>query len=496
MRPAFPYRPFRLFALVSSFGALVLTGCGGGSNPATPSPTPTPAAKTNVVLMLTSTGNDKLQSFNVQLTGLTLTSKSGSTVTLFSSNPYTSAVPEFSHLNGSTEPFLTVSVPQDTYVSATATVGSAQFTCVEVDPQSGDLDNSTFAYGSTPEAQVTTSLPQPITVTSSPLGIALDLQTATSASYSACSGGVTYSINPTFFVEALPFGSPNTTSVNGEETTVEGTVASIDANSGSFTVNSADGPIWNVATSADTVFQGISGATALATGQPVDMDIVFDTQGDISARRVEILDTVTANLTYGTGVVTQIAPSQNTLIFQSNQSLGFFDQPTQHIGIDGALSYANAVFKISGSPSNLASLPFTPVFNASTLTDGQKLAVTTQATTQQGSPTAVPLTTITLMPQTLNGTITNITSTGSGPSALTVYTIALAPYDLFPDLNVQAGQPTRIAHPSEAAVFVQGGSIGIQNPSVGTPYRFNGLIFNDGGTLKMDCLDILDGVPE
>ena len=35
-----------------------------------------------------------------------------------------------------------------------------------------------------------------------------------------------------------------------------------------------------------------------------------------------------------------------------------------------------------------------------------------------------------------------------------------------------------------------------QPVTVGSPTRFYGLVFNDNGTLRMDCAEIFDGVPE
>jgi hypothetical protein len=33
-------------------------------------------------------------------------------------------------------------------------------------------------------------------------------------------------------------------------------------------------------------------------------------------------------------------------------------------------------------------------------------------------------------------------------------------------------------------------------PAVGNPFRFHGLIFNDGGTLRMDCNEVDIGVAQ
>jgi len=77
-------------------------------------------------VLLSSTANDQVTRFDVGFQTLTLTSQSGKTVTLLSSQQPA----EFMHLNGAFEPLMTVSVPQDIYTSATATLGGAVFVCL------------------------------------------------------------------------------------------------------------------------------------------------------------------------------------------------------------------------------------------------------------------------------------------------------------------------------------------------------------------------------
>jgi hypothetical protein len=78
------------------------------------------------------------------------------------------------------------------------------------------------------------------------------------------------------------------------------------------------------------------------------------------------------------------------------------------------------------------------------------------------------------------------------------YTVALATYDLFPTLAVQPGQTTLLANPSSIAVYVDS-SAQLLNSSpiaIGSVLRFNGLVFNDNGALKMDCAWVADGVTD
>ena len=104
-------------------------------------------------------------------------------------------------LNGTGEPLITVTVPQDIYTSASATLGSAQFTCVSYDSSENETWTSTFSDMGVPAANVTVSLAAPITVSGKGMGLSLDLLVTQSASWGTCdSSGVNgpYSITPSF----------------------------------------------------------------------------------------------------------------------------------------------------------------------------------------------------------------------------------------------------------------------------------------------------------
>ena len=114
-----------LLFFVVVLAAALTTGCGAS---ATKGPPP-PSGNTSVTLLLSSTANDQLSQFEIGLNNVALTSQSGKTVNLLTTNQY----PEFIHLNGKAEPLLTVSVPQDVYTSAIASIGPASFTCETID---------------------------------------------------------------------------------------------------------------------------------------------------------------------------------------------------------------------------------------------------------------------------------------------------------------------------------------------------------------------------
>jgi len=96
------------------------------------------------------------------------------------------------------------------------------------------------------------------------------------------------------------------------------------------------------------------------------------------------------------------------------------------------------------------------------------------------------------MPQTIDGTVVGVAQSGG----FAVYTVALAPYDLFPTLAVQQGQTSQLQNPSTVVVYADSSTQMLNTVPVanGSVLRFNGLVFSDNGTLRMDCAQVLDGV--
>ena len=157
-----------------------------------------------------------------------------------------------------------------------------------------------------------------------------------------------------------------------------------------------------------------------------------------------------------------------------------------------AFSFGNAEFHISDQFMNLQSLPFTPNFTASNMVPGQNVYLSTSSLTNSGGFPYVPLTAVTLIPQTIDGMVAGMFGSGD----FTVYTVELASYDLFPMLAVQPGQATLLNNPGEVQVYVDSNTqqLNSQPLASGSPFRFYGLVLNDSGTLRMDCGQISDGV--
>jgi hypothetical protein len=503
------------FVLITALNAVLLSaaaltmaaipGCGGGAPQSTQ--TPPLSGNTSVTILSTSTANDQLSQFDVILNYITLTSSSGSTVNLITTP--TGAGYLNGNANGMIEPLLTVNVPQGTYTSATASVGSADFICVGLDP-AGGLATNVFGYGNTPTASI--NLPAPITISGATMQLTLNLQVTQSAGWGAgdCTTAAlsklpnNFSITPTFNLTASTSASKAIKSANVMAFGLHGLISSVNVSgtsSGSFNVNAPSvsawhttlpGPNWMVNTSANTIYQGVSDFSHLNAGMPVDIDAEVQADGSLLATRVAIYDTNTNNLSAVKGpleFISDVEPAINVYYSAVQGSLPGVLGANSVIFDDNA-----AMFQISGQLANLQSLPFVPSFTAASMVAGQDVIYTTHALDFASHYPYSPLTTVTLIPQTLDGTVSAISSDGN----FTTYTITLAPYDLFPALAVQPGQTTLLTNPSQVVVYADDSTQMLNtNPiAVGSVVRFYGLVFNDNGTLRMDCAQINDGVPE
>jgi Domain of unknown function (DUF5666) len=484
------HRAISRFALplVLSLVALLAAGCGGGGGTSF-------SGNTNVVLLASSTANDQLFQFSVNIKSLTLTTQSGQTVSLLT-NPVGE---EFMHLNGHVEPIASVSVPQGIYTSATLTVSEALPACSGLQSSGGLLmDEALGNLNGVTAATIETN--GPITVTGNTMGLVLDLQVSKTASFSGgCSSSLTETvpITPTFSVTPIAIAAQPTNSANGKALGIEGLISSVNADGSGFTAGALysmnegqTAPSWQVAVNASTAFQGVGSASALTVGEPVDMDLEIEPDGSLLATRVAVYDTNTTNLSLAFGPAQGIYPPYDQSVYPVMWALQV-EQEGQLTSLIGVYEL-NATSQVSGQFANLQSLPFTAAFNSANMVDGQNVLFTTHSSLGILFP---PVTTITLLPQTIDGTISAISSEGN----FTTYTVTLAPYDLFPNLAAQpASQLAALTNPNTVVVYADSNTqmLNSSELSAGGTFRFYGLAFNDNGSLRMDCAQVLDGVAE
>jgi Domain of unknown function (DUF5666) len=242
---------------------------------------------------------------------------------------------------------------------------------------------------------------------------------------------------------------------------------------------------------SQTVFQGISGASAISAGMFLNVDGAIQSDGSLVATRIAVQDPSAINELSGplmfvdteVPVLTQYGRTEQGTLVPVPNGTAYFDTPD--------FDFGNAAFNISGQLTNLQSLPFVPSFTASNMVAGQNVGITSPTLSLVGG-VYTPANTITLIPQTINATVMSSQPAGS----FTDYTVSLASYDLFPTLAVQQGQTTLLNNPSQIEVYVDSNTqlLNTQGLAPGSTLRFYGLVFNDNGTLRMDCAQVNDGV--
>jgi hypothetical protein len=483
-RPRNPISILHSLLAIAVFGA-ALTGCGSGSHMASPPP----VGNTKAVLLLTSTANDQLVRFDTSISTIALTDSTGKSTTIFTGANQSGTQVEWMHLDGASEPLPTVSVPQGTYVAATVTVVDCDFTNVTFVNQS--ITTSIFGEDLCGQGTGTTTVnfPNPITVAGSAMALSLDLQVAQSFTLTSTAFPAVYTISPTFNLTPVTIAAQPTDETNGKVIGVAGQVTSLNANADRFAAQTPDGFLLTLATNANTTFQGIAAFSSLSTNQLVNFDAAIQSDGSLLATRVEVDDaTSTAAIIGFFGF-----PQPQSVFATINLQLdGCSISGTPFCGVVYQFN-DDTVFNISQQLPNVASLPFPATFGGANFLLGQYLSVFTPGTFTQNYQN---VSTITLEPQTLNGTVTAV----SNDAGFTVYTVTLAPYDLFPVLQMDPdfGSP-QLTNPTTVFVYADtnakllnaGGTV-----NVGSLLRFRGLVFDDNGTMRMDCSEIYDGVTE
>lgn len=475
--------------------ALLVAGCGGGNviTPTTPPSGPVTAASTTVVIQLSSTANDEFTAFNMTINSISLTNKAGVTTTIFNTPTDVGFIPA----NGNAAPFATVSVPQDVYTSAAVSVSDVSFSNVSMDSQ-GEIDFNTDAYGYTPTPPVV-NLATPIAIEGSTMGLTLDLQAAQSGSYTGLGTSQTgYKINPTFDLTSFPVTAEATTPQTGKCLSIAAQVTAIDSAGKTMTVTIAGSPrtigqSLTIGLNSATVFQGVASASSLQAGTLINMDIALEPDASYTATRIEVQDATTTNV--ATGQLIQVDPSFSYISSSAIEQQGSV-LSVQPVGSGDPYVYSGSTkFQTSALFPDLSALPFNALFNSSTLAAGQMVSVGSLSISLTGGSYTLP-TSITLVPQTIDAVVNRISTSGS----YTVYAAQLAPYDLIVQMNSPASHAVDTIVPNANTVYVYiepSPTLFTSTPlGIGDTFRFHGLLFNDGGVLRMICDQVNDGVAQ
>ena len=468
-----------LFALLSVV-QLPFTGCGLTRVPSASSdPVPVAtacvganAATQQVPLLLTSDANlGPLLAFELGINSIVLGDACGNSVTAYASpvEPYAGNTLDFelTHLNGVSEPITIATVPQATYTTATVTYSDIQLAYPYPNNKNyndSDNDPSPIPVQASLAGPVTvdgngllltldTLITQPIVL--GPLGIGLPIITTT----------------PAFTLAATrPIAAP-TNDRNGAAR-LQGLIQSAQA--GHLTVTNSAGLPLPVDTSSATVLQGLTSLTDLPLNVPVQVDLAAQSDGTLLATRLELENPNALGAWNGPLVFTDPAGTYEGVV------------PRQWIQAANPLAVSNvypspfqftpaSVYQRTGAPYDVADLPFTPVFQSvADVAIGQGLSVTWVAMPTFGNQAQTAALSATLVPRTFSGTISSLTAAPN----YTVYTLQLAANDFLATL-IQASSITAYTN---AGTQLEDGLL-----SVGQAVNMHGLVYLDGGVLRLVC---------
>lgn len=463
---------------VSALSALLFaTGCGGGNH------TTNVSGNTHATLLVTSTNNAQIPIFKFNIQGVSLVASDGTTVSVLTS-PQTV---ELGSINGVARPLVAADIPQGNYTSVQLSYGPSTF--VVIDHSSGSSDNDIGGYNiNTPGngAQTTTlTLGTPLTVSGDAMGLLLDLNIPKSTTYVPYFAGTDNfqpdagqtSFTPVYSLTAVTPSAQPGTLLDGKIEDVHGQVTA--SSSGVLTITSDSGAPLNFATSSSTIFAGVNAATVPTAGNFVSVDAALQADGSMLATSVQTEGTTQAYNMTGQLMYAGQLMLQNTGREQQGPNLP-----------NGTGFYANNVLYTQATPFVIAwpsgavpeGLPFTPVLDADSIAIGQNVSTPVDALQTQSN--VIPVTNaVTLEPQTINGTVTSV-STVNGQNSYEVTLFSNDFIALFASSQSVVVYATAETHSTTAAALTSG-SIA----------RFRGLLFNDGGVLRMVATEIEDGVP-
>jgi len=437
-----------------TLAALVLSGCSAGSsNGAAINPN---TAKTTTQTLITDAPADQVLSLALTVDSISLTDSTGASTTVLST-----PVPiEVSHLDAVQEPLLPpLNIPQDTYTSATITVADPVVVYVDSTTSKPVKVNATLAASST-----TVTFNAPITVSATSAPICFDLLVGQSVSIS----GSTVTVTPTFNVTQIALSTAPTNGNNGKVSGVLGEVVSVSGTS--LVIQGPNGQQLTLTTNSSTVFQGFTALSTLTAGELIDADVAQQSNGTLLALRIHLCPPQVADLLVGpvTAITGTPASSFTQLV---RQPLGPGVTASTTATTYTVTVNSSTTFGLAPQAGTLPTLPFTPVFSAATMIAGQNVA--TGASSISTTADTATAATVTLAPQTVDGTVASQTTAGG----FIVYTVTLPSQSALGSLS---GATSVVVYVNTSTQMMNATAV-----TTGSAVRFNGLLFNDAGTLRL-----------
>ena len=447
------------------FSMLLLFGCGGGTS-SSQNPNPQPNT-TSLQVNIGDGPSDRLVAVSMTVGSMTLAKTTGGSVTVVSS----STLVEMVHLMGTMQPISLMKVPQGTYTGATVNISSALV--MYMDPTAGQLVQKTVSGPMSANMSFNPNL----TVASTPMVLNLDMDMAASVSID---GAGNVSMTPTMVASMNPVGSGSTHDPeDGGMEHMTGTVKSFSGNSFimSMMQTSQDVP---VATDSSTQFQGMGGMGGMSNGMIVMVDAAMQSDGSFMAHTVESVMSMSGG-SMAAGLVTSLTGSpvtQLTLVMHEGEGTGMTG--SNLAGTASVNVSSTAVFNIDSDNVDMGNLPFTPVFDGSTIFKAQRVEAISSTGMMQGGGMGgmmgggtIDASEIDLEQQGLSGTVSGY----SGSAVPTTFTLTVAADSAFATLT---GATT-------VTVFQQPGTElrGMTTITNGSTVHVRGLLFLDAGIYKL-----------
>ena len=424
-------------------------------------------ANVQVPLLITSDAAlGSLLAFEMKLDSVTLTGSCGNTVALLD-QPLTV---EWTHVNGSSEPLLIATIPADTYTAATVTYENPNIAYLW--PTKTDFVSNEVTTGMV-SGQV--QFASPITIGTSASSILLD----TLLTQPIAINSKTDTVSPAFQITQQQVAANPTIDTNGKSG-LRGLAASVSSTTAGapldeVTVLNQAGVSLSIAANSSTQYQGVTGLAGLPAGTPVDLDVATQPDGSLLATRVQVENPAALGAwvgplvaTYPQGASEEVVPRQWEESSNTTQSYANFPS---YFALTGGTQY-----KMYGGAIDLVNLPFAPRFASFEDTAlGQGLSVSYATQQAAASQSLTQAQTTTLIPRNFSGTVSAVENDGSS----VMYTLTLGSGDL---LNVINGV-------SSLTVYTNNGTqMETTEPlALGSAVNMHGLLFNDGGTLKLVC---------
>jgi len=428
-----------LFTLLSVVFALLLTGCGGGSQPNVVS-----AGAGQLIVQTGDAVNDQLAKFELNISSITLTGVSPTATTAnLLAKP---AEVEFTHQAGTLEPLTLANLPTGTYNGATVTITSAEVVVIN-----GTTPTKVPATLSSGTVNVTFAS---ITVTTAPQFLNFDLDLANSVTLNGTpitSATVTPKFNVTSTATPPAGNEGNEDHDNGELEDVHGSVKSISAPNFTITTNSTD---ITFATDSNTRFKdGINQLSDLKVGDIVEVDGITKSDGTKLATKIEREGGQNGEEAEGLISVLDNPLTKITIIHQVDS--GESTAITMDIGVNSSTVYSVRTDKL-----NITA----PAFDATHIGKGQRIEADSNSTAP------IVASKVKLREQALIGTV------AASPAPTTSgFTLTISPTSAFGTLSGATSVPVTFAN----------GATLKTTPVAGATIRVRGLVFVNGAAYSM-----------